>query len=87
MNSKRKIVFEPLGKTLRDYRERVYLSQTDVASLFKCKPQFISNWERGMSAPPPSQFRKIENLCGIRRGSIADRYLKLLGEWIEKGAQ
>ena len=44
--------FEIIGSFLREKRIKAGLSQTEVADVLHVKPQFVSNWERGMSAPP-----------------------------------
>lgn len=48
------------GDFLREKRMKAGLSQKEVAlGLGYTTPQFISNWERGLSNPPISSIRKL----------------------------
>lgn len=50
-------------KILKDMRENAGLSQADVAeALNYTTPQFISNWERGVSFPPIKVIPKLAKL-------------------------
>ncbi len=54
-------------KTSKEYmkqlREQAGLSQVQLSeALGYTTPQFISNWERGVSHPPVSQIKKIATL-------------------------
>ena len=52
-----------LGTILKEKREAAGLSQLDVSkSLGYTTPQFISNWERGISTPPVKTIKKIEKI-------------------------
>jgi transcriptional regulator with XRE-family HTH domain len=66
----------PLADWLREARERSGLSQSQVAQeLGYSSPQFISNWERGLSSPPIPKFKK---LCKLYSLSLDEAYEKLL---------
>lgn len=55
-----------LAEFLQGSRETAGLSQADVASkLGYSTPQFISNWERGLSLPPLKVLRKIASLYKV----------------------
>lgn len=59
------------GKYLKQVREAAGLSQRDVADkLGYSTPQFISNWERGVSHPPVSAVKKISILYKVPADSI-----------------
>jgi transcriptional regulator with XRE-family HTH domain len=45
-------------------------TQDSAAKKLKCNAQFISNWERGLSLPPPDMLAK---LVKIYKMSIGDR--------------
>jgi transcriptional regulator with XRE-family HTH domain len=52
-----------VSELLRKARTKKGLSQSEVAKrLGYSSPQFISNWERGLSSPP---IPKLKKLCKI----------------------
>jgi DNA-binding transcriptional regulator YiaG len=52
-----------LGEFLRSHRVSADLSQSYVARrLGYSSPQFVSNWERGLSVPPMNVLPKLERL-------------------------
>lgn len=75
--SKKKIM---LGGFLKKKRIDAGFSQADVADkLAYSTPQFISNWERGVSRPPISVLKKIGDLYGV---SSEDLFEVVLNETI-----
>ncbi len=55
-----------LAKFLKEKRENVGLSQKQVADkLGYTTPQFVSNWERGVSSPPLKTLKKIGDLYDV----------------------
>lgn len=55
-----------LGQFLKSKRENASLSQGDVAKKLKyTSPQFISNWERGVSSPPIKVLKQLSQLYKI----------------------
>lgn len=55
-----------IGKLLREARAKVGLSQVYIArQLGYSSPQFISNWERGISLPPLNNLTKLVSLLEI----------------------
>jgi transcriptional regulator with XRE-family HTH domain len=55
-----------LSKFLKDKRESAGLSQKQVADkLGYTTPQFISNWERGVSSPPLKTLKKVGELYHV----------------------
>ena len=55
-----------LGKFLKDKREAAGLSQKEVADkLGYTTPQFVSNWERGVSQPPLKTLKKIGEMYKV----------------------
>ncbi|MFP5518296.1 MAG: helix-turn-helix domain-containing protein [Bdellovibrionia bacterium] len=55
-----------LGHFLKEKRELAGLSQKDVATkLGYSTPQFVSNWERGISTPPLKTLKKIGDLYKV----------------------
>lgn len=72
----KKKMFTNIGHFLKEKREAKGLSQTEVAETLGVKPQFISNWERGMSAPPLRLLRVVVKLYGIPDQALIDFLLK-----------
>ncbi|MEN0059669.1 MAG: helix-turn-helix transcriptional regulator [Bdellovibrio sp.] len=55
-----------LAGFLKDKRIKSGLSQKEVADkLGYTTPQFVSNWERGMSAPPIEVLKKLSDLYDV----------------------
>lgn len=55
-----------LGKFLKEKRIRAGLSQRGVSKkLGYSTPQFISNWERGVSMPPIDVLKKLGEMYHI----------------------
>lgn len=78
------------------FREQAGLSQAAVATeLGYTSPQFVSNWERGLSEPPPKKVEKLASMFGIRRSELAklvmqanvDRRTKLIKQKYKAGAR
>jgi len=63
--------YKSLGVFLKKSRKRSGLSQTEVANqLGYSTPQFISNWERGISGPPISCIKKLAKFYNINEESL-----------------
>lgn len=65
------------GKTLGEYikakRIAAGLAQKDVSDKFGYStPQFISNWERGVSNPPIGDLKKLAAIYGIDAEELFD---------------
>jgi transcriptional regulator with XRE-family HTH domain len=55
-----------LEKFLKEKREQAGLSQKQVADkLGYTTPQFVSNWERGVSSPPLKTLKKIGEMYHV----------------------
>ena len=64
--SKAKPSADLLGEFLQQKRNAAGFSQLDISTkLGYSTPQFISNWERGVAAPPINALKKIAQLYGI----------------------
>lgn len=61
-----------LGKQLANWREKAGLSQKEVSErLGYTTPQFVSNWERGVSVPPVIAVKKLSMIYGIEKALMA----------------
>lgn len=58
---------------LKRARVAAGLSQRDVSNkMGYSTPQFISNWERGVSLPPMKSFKKLASILKIKEEDIAE---------------
>lgn len=75
-----------LAKFLKEKRIQAGFSQGAVAKkLGYTSPQFVSNWERGLSKPPVATLRKIAQIYGISINEMFDTVLKeAIGEMTEE---
>lgn len=80
----KKKMFENIGSFLREKREERGLSQTEVAEALGVKPQFVSNWERGMSSPPLRLLRLVMKIYGIPDQQLVDFMLKQQEEFLRQ---
>lgn len=76
-----KIVNENLGAFIRKMRlERGY-SQADISmSLGYTSPQFVSDWERGISSPPVKKLIELSQLLGVKSDVLFDLLVTLATE-------
>lgn len=66
-----------LGEFLKQKRENASLSQGDVAKKLKyTSPQFISNWERGVSSPPIKVLKQISTLYKVNSDEVFNLILE-----------
>lgn len=70
-----------LNITLADYLKEKRLaagfSQKDVSDIFGyTSPQFISNWERGLSQPPIKIIKKISDVYRVSADELFEVYLR-----------
>jgi transcriptional regulator with XRE-family HTH domain len=66
-----------LGEFLKSKRESVGYSQGEVAKKLKyTSPQFISNWERGVSSPPIKVLKHVADLYKVSTDELFDLILK-----------
>ncbi|MGE3975548.1 MAG: helix-turn-helix domain-containing protein [Bdellovibrionales bacterium] len=62
-----------LAEFLRKKREELGHTQKEVSdSLGYTSPQFVSNWERGVSAPPLSCLAKLVDLYKLNPKELID---------------
>ena len=74
--------FSALAPFLKDARVKAGLQQKDVAdALGYTSVQFVSNWERGLRAPPGKTLIRLAKMYKI---SIDDLYQILLEERISQ---
>ena len=66
-----------LGAYLREKRERAGYTQSDIAQkLGYSTPQFISNFERGLCAPPMKNLKTFVKLYKIHVDEIVSLIVK-----------
>jgi transcriptional regulator with XRE-family HTH domain len=66
-----------LAEYLKKCREKAGFSQTQVSSkLGYSSPQFISNWERGLSHPPVKSLHKLAKLYKVKSVELGEVFIK-----------
>ncbi len=69
--------FKNLGKYLRIKRDESELTQQGLAQkLGGMNTQFVSNWERGLCAPPSHAFESVIRILKLDRKIIVDEMMK-----------
>lgn len=69
--------FKNLGNFLKKKRVGASYTQRELASaLGNMNSQFVSNWERGLCAPPSHCFQKLIDLLKINRDSLVEIMLE-----------
>lgn len=72
-----KELFQVLGDFLQSKRVKSGLSQGDVATkLGYSSPQFISNFERGLCAPPLNKLKMLVQLYDLNGEEVLKLMLK-----------
>ncbi len=51
--------FTRSGAVMKAYREKLGLTQRELAQRFNMNSQFVSNWERGLCLPPTHMMKKL----------------------------
>lgn len=63
--------FLELGTYLKEKRQSEKMTQAELAEkLGDVHAQFVSNWERGLCAPPGHCFPKLINVLGLNREKL-----------------
>lgn len=66
-----------LAQTLKEVRIQAGLSQRDVAEILGYStPQFISNWERGLSHPPITSLKKLALAYNVSADLLFEKLLQ-----------
>lgn len=74
-----------LGKMIKIARLNKGLTQTELATYMGYEtPQFISNWERGLSGPPLESLRKICDFIGLKKQLVFKELLELYTKKLER---
>lgn len=74
-----------VAELLKQKRLASGLSQRDVSDkLGYSTPQFISNWERGISCPPIGSLKKLGKIYGV---SADDLFQAMLNSTLDQVAQ
>lgn len=65
--------FSNLGTFLKQKRIESNLTQKELArSLGNMNSQFVSNWERGLCAPPSHSFQRLIDVLRINRDRLVE---------------
>ncbi len=75
-------MYTKMGQELKKLRLKTGLKQKEVASLLGySSPQFVSNWERGISSPP---VKTLKQLAGIYKTNPEKLFVKLRKTIVEQ---
>lgn len=67
------VEFTSLGNFLKQKRVSKGLTQRELAeALGNLNSQFVSNWERGLCAPPGHAFQRLIDLLSINRKELVE---------------
>lgn len=73
-----KKVKENLGTFIKERRLRKGISQAELAErLGYASPQFVSDWERGVSSPPIKKLPEISKELGVSMNTLFDLLVEL----------
>lgn len=74
-----------LSEFLKNSRVKSGLTQSDVAGkLGYSSPQFISNWERGIAAPPVPTLRRLADLYKVSSENMLNQFLSHMENTVRK---
>ena len=81
-------ISKKLGEYLRIKRVDAGLSQKQVADKLKYStPQFVSNFERGLCAPPMKALRVLIRLYDLNAAEFTNFVLELQEEYLKRELQ
>jgi transcriptional regulator with XRE-family HTH domain len=64
--------FEHLGQFLKAARAKSGLSQQAIGDKIGAHPQFVSNWERGLCAPPNHGLEKVIQMLKLKKHELVE---------------
>lgn len=64
--------FQNLGQYLKQKRLDEGFTQTQLSQSLKVHVQFVSNWERGLCAPPSHCFHKLIDVLRLNREHVVN---------------
>lgn len=62
--------FQSLGLYLKEKRLSAGYTQTELSQSLKVHVQFVSNWERGLCAPPSHCFHHLIDVLELSREQV-----------------
>lgn len=62
--------FQNLGVYLKEKRLSAGFTQTELSQSLKVHVQFVSNWERGLCAPPSHCFHNLIDVLELSRDQL-----------------
>lgn len=64
--------FQNLGVYLKEKRLSAGFTQTELSQSLKVHVQFVSNWERGLCAPPSHCFHHLIDVLALSRDQVVN---------------
>ena len=68
--------FSGLGTLLKSAREAKGMSQKQISEKLGYTPQFVSNWERGVSLPPMNVLKELGSIYEINGDDLFNALLE-----------
>ena len=68
--------FLNLGNYLKEQRVEAEMTQSELSQKLKVHVQFVSNWERGLCAPPSHCFEKALDVLKCDRNKVVEYMLQ-----------
>jgi DNA-binding transcriptional regulator YiaG len=76
-NNMKNVEFANLGKYLKEKRVKSKYTQIELAAtLGNVHTQFVSNWERGLCAPPSHCFHDLIGILKLNRLDLVEAMLQ-----------
>ena len=76
--------FTSLAKLFRSAREDASLSQGELAKKLKfSSPQIVSNWERGLCAPPMNKLAELSEILNVAPNDVMSIILEETSKRLE----
>jgi transcriptional regulator with XRE-family HTH domain len=76
---------EDLSRYLKEMRLKKGFTQVEIAQcLGYSSPQFVSNWERALAAPPIHILRELVRLYSLDPNTVIEMYVQPIRKKLER---
>lgn len=62
--------FAEMGSYLAEKRKKVGISQAELGERVNVHSQFVSNWERGLCAPPSHAMKELVKVLSVHKSEF-----------------
>ena len=78
-------MYTKMGQELKKLRLKTGLKQKEVAAqLGYSSPQFVSNWERGISSPPVKVLKQLAGIYNTNPERLFQKLRKAINDQMQK---